>query len=414
MQRLTYLFARLGCASVVILLGVSVSHAAPPLLPVCSWPFEVTGHGLTNVATPDTNATYWVMPLDTRQWQTMVVHGQYPEARFFNVTTYTATGALVESLLDAEIAPDPGSTNPFATPSAPGADQYTVTISASPAGAANALRVGGSRLALIVYRVYVPDHGFDRTGGAGVPAVSLVAPNGQVRQLRACPFADAESSLSHLLLVLRASGFPEAADFLQRLFTAALPLLGTGTCPASPPGAAPIPFMIVPPGPDAFPNPHTTYRETAGLCLPPGQIVVVRGKAAVFPNTYVGASVFVPAFDDHIQLRYWSLCNNEHVSPSPVVACQADFATERDANQFYTYVLSDDPAPPPWLPPDATWLPWGTTSRPKTLTFRSVLPEDFPVTGAYTPRGVFCQETRFIDQGWQACFADAGLSMPLP
>ena len=96
MQRLTHLFARLGCASVVVLLGVSLGHAAPPLLPVCSWPFEVTGHGLTNVATPDTNATYWVMPLDTRQWQTMVVHGQYPEARFFNVTTYTATGALVD------------------------------------------------------------------------------------------------------------------------------------------------------------------------------------------------------------------------------------------------------------------------------------------------------------------------------
>ena len=123
MPRLTHLFARLGCASVVVLLGVSVSHAAPPLLPVCSWPFEVTGHGLTNVATPDTNATYWVMPLDTSQWQTMVLHGQYPEARFFNVTTYTATGALVESLLDAEIAPDPGSTNPFAMPSAAGVDQ---------------------------------------------------------------------------------------------------------------------------------------------------------------------------------------------------------------------------------------------------------------------------------------------------
>ena len=63
--------------------GAAVGHAATPILPVCSWPFEVTGQGITNVATPDTNATYWVMPLDLSRWQAMVIHGQYPNARFF-------------------------------------------------------------------------------------------------------------------------------------------------------------------------------------------------------------------------------------------------------------------------------------------------------------------------------------------
>jgi hypothetical protein len=405
MHGLAHLFSRLCFTSVVVLLGVTVSDAAAPLLPVCSWPFAVTGHGLTNVATPDTNATYWVMPLDTSQWQAMVVQGQYPAARFFNVSTYTVTGVLVDTLIDADITPDSGSTNPFATPLAPGSHAYTVTISASPGGATNALRVGGSRLAFVVYRVYVPDQGFDRTGGVGVPAVSLVAPDGRVRSLRPCPFADTESGLSHLLLLLRASGFPGPADVLQGLLTTPHPLLlAPGSCPPSPPAPAPITFTTATSGPGFFPNPHTTYLETAGLCLPAGQLAVVRGPAPVFPNTYLGGSVFEPAFDGDIQLRYWSLCNNEHVLPYPVIACQADFATQRDEHHFYTYVLSHDPAPPAWLPRDATWLPWGAASSPKRLIFRSYLPKNaFMVVPEYVPQGVFCNETQLKDHGWQGC-----------
>jgi hypothetical protein len=34
-------------------------------VPMCSWPLETTGMGLTNVAYPDTNATYWTMPFDS-------------------------------------------------------------------------------------------------------------------------------------------------------------------------------------------------------------------------------------------------------------------------------------------------------------------------------------------------------------
>src|SRR5215470_17886019 len=43
--------------------GLSLGDAVAELLPICSWPFQVAGQGLLNVATPDTNSTYWVMPL---------------------------------------------------------------------------------------------------------------------------------------------------------------------------------------------------------------------------------------------------------------------------------------------------------------------------------------------------------------
>jgi hypothetical protein len=36
------------------------------VFPVCSWAFESNGRGITNIATPDTHATYWVMPFDSQ------------------------------------------------------------------------------------------------------------------------------------------------------------------------------------------------------------------------------------------------------------------------------------------------------------------------------------------------------------
>ena len=139
---------------------------------------------------------------------------------------------------------------------------------------------------------------------------------------------------------------------------------------------------------------------------------MIRGKAPVFPNTYplppLGGSVFQPAFDDQIQLRYWSMCNNVGVLPNPVVVCAADAMTELDQSQFYTYVISNDPAPPSWLPSGVTWLPWGPIALPITLIFRNILPENgFMPTGDYVPKGAFCTQVQFTAQG---CFAEAGIS----
>jgi hypothetical protein len=87
---------RICLAGLFVTLAVSVSQAAAPILPVCSWPFETSGQGLTN-GTPDTNATYWVMPLDTRNWKAMVIHGTYPQTRFVNwrppITVFMPRGA---------------------------------------------------------------------------------------------------------------------------------------------------------------------------------------------------------------------------------------------------------------------------------------------------------------------------------
>ena len=126
------------------------------------------------------------MPLDTASWKTVSIHGKYPAARLFNFTTYTDTGRLEDSVLDRDIGPDPGSTNPFSSLTAAGLQNYTLTISAADAATPNTLRLAPSRVTFVVYRLYVPDRqslarqafensrpGADRTGGAGLPSVSV-------------------------------------------------------------------------------------------------------------------------------------------------------------------------------------------------------------------------------------------------
>lgn len=413
MNPFPWLLRLLRAASLAGLLGASLIGCSqhPPIthgLAACSWPFESNGRGITNVATPDTHATYWVMPFDTGAWKSMLIQGKYPEARFANFNSYTAAGALSSTIVDEDIIPDPGSTNPFAVPSATGLRNYTLTISSSASNAPNTLRAEGG-LAFVVFRVYLPDQGVHRTGGMGLPVVSLVAPSGDVRRLEPCPFAEAETSLPDLVSLLRAGGFFGAADLLERILRAAQqrPLTASHCNPGE---ATPAAVSFGPSsGSEFFANPQTRYLETAGLCSEPGSILVIRGKAPVFPNTYLGGSVFQPAFDGQIQLRYWSMCNNHQMIPNPVVECRADFETGLDQDRFYTYVVSSDPAAPSWIPPGVTWLPWGATGSPKGLMFRNILPIQFAVAGDYIPRGVFCSEALFRSRGWQGCFAAAAV-----
>jgi hypothetical protein len=242
----------------------------------------------------------------------------------------------------------------------------------------------------------------------GLPAVSVVAPDGAVRQLQPCPFTDAETRLPELISVLAASGFLDAAAHLQEILTLARQSPSTGIlCNPNQPNPVEVPFPPATLGANFFPNPQTTYLETPGFCFQPGKILVIHGKAPVFPDTYSGGSVFQPAFDGRIQLRYWSMCNNVRMIPYPVVGCQADFETRRDQNQFYTYVVSNDSGPPPWLPTSANWIPWGPTSLPQNLIFRNLLPGNFVPSGDFVPRGVFCDRAVFISGGAAACFGAA-------
>jgi hypothetical protein len=235
---------------------------------------------------------------------------------------------------------------------------------------------------------------------------------------------------------------------------AAVLLLALGACGGGGGGASERqPLFVVPQNTGGyFPNPANLYMTAGSLSYEPGRIVVVRGKGAVFPDTYQGESIFVPANPPGpIQLRYWSMCNNVETAPYPVVLCRADYATALDGDGYYTYVMSLDesgtnpPTPPDWVPSEATWLPWGATDQPNLLILRNMLPAAgfnqtvqgaeaagctvdnqkdetlsyatqrtasqcaARVMGDYYPRAAYCDQDLFIEKGWQGCFAAAGL-----
>jgi hypothetical protein len=134
-------------------------------------------------------------------------------------------------------------------------------------------------------------------------------------------------------------------------------------------------------------------------------------------------------------LRYWSLCNNENVSPFPVVVatdpstggsiygCSADLDTPVVDGTF-TYVLSslaDRPANTTKAD-GISWLPYSSRDVEQVLVWRNMIGEDFPnsVTnvpedgnpasarssmGDYYPEIATCAASTFAAGGASACLA---------
>jgi hypothetical protein len=175
LHTLSYASSLVVLACILCSPNKSIAQSTP--LP-CSWPVASTGSGITNVAFPDTDATYWVMPVDTRRWSAMIVNGQYPESRFFSFVTYFETGGAVDSIVDANIAPDPGSTNPFMPGPTSDPRNYTVTIDGNVNDSGNHIHWGDTELAYVVYRIYVADKSFGRRAGVPLPEVALVDSDG--------------------------------------------------------------------------------------------------------------------------------------------------------------------------------------------------------------------------------------------
>ena len=429
---------RVQCAlGVFAILLLSHVSARAQSLPSCAWRLETDGSGITNVAYPDTDATYWTMPVDTTQWKQVILQGQYPQSRFFSFTTYVAQGSAADAILDINIDPDAGSSNPFLHQSSGQQHNYTVNVG-GPSGQTNQVNFGNTRLAWIIYRIYVANQGLDRMAGVPLPAVTLVDANGGRQSIALCG-TPRDQQITLLINDLRADGFDLLADYWQIKFTE-----GDDGGLAPDPTCQPehqVVFWIPENTGSYFPNPYNKYIAAPALCFHPGKFVIVRGKAGDFPDTYNGNPVWQPALPGYIQLRYWSNCNNEQVKPYPVVACQPDHATNLDRQGYYTYVLGEGGSPPPWLPTYATWLPWGSTQVSNVLIFRNMLPTmphfdrsvqaaiaagcvadnqpNMPpprdqvvaagacaesVMKAFYPKAVFCDASVFQRGGWQACF----------
>ncbi len=73
-----------------------------------------------DVAFPDENAAYWVLPYALGANDTIEVSGTYPSARYVSRNTDRTDLDTTDTLRDDQLLPGPGSGNPFSDPGAPG------------------------------------------------------------------------------------------------------------------------------------------------------------------------------------------------------------------------------------------------------------------------------------------------------
>ncbi|AXC11918.1 hypothetical protein ACPOL_2602 [Acidisarcina polymorpha] len=389
----------------------------------CGWPYLTTSTDL-NVFYPDSNAKYWTTPYLSLPGSKLVIKGKFLEARFLSINTYDRLGNSVEGIADKDFPVLTGS-NPYTPGGATSPeDFFAITIIPKPTednppppppGTIYGPPISPYFAAqgYVILRSYVDGE----TGGtqqAQLPDID-VSLNG--KSVAVAPCEKLAPSLRLLTLTI-----------LERL--AEQSAKGGAIVP---PNATSTPEATFFPPYNAtegtFPNDFNKY-VAAVVSYKPDRIVVVRGKSPTVPKT--SPSGF-PVTGQGEQMRYWSMCNNNHVFPYPVVECVKDNDVKIDAKGFYTFVVAaakDMPANAN-TDPTVTPLPWGLKLVQNALILRNMLPTDgFNTTTQsanancqnlpslesaakcahgqmreYYPRAYYCDKHVFEAGGWKACVA---------
>lgn len=378
-------------ATLVALLAGAAPAAADVRLGDCLW--QRNDPLLLNALYPDAAANYYTVRLPPGP--AYELRGQFPHARYMSFVSYG--GVPIDALLDSDVVPDAGSSNPFVT----GADRtvaqrsYTVPLLAG-ARAPGALDVGRGPVQVIL-RVYVPDRGRDAAGGVPLPEIVARGPLSADLRALPCPkprestggaLAAAQSAYANASLPVAppvtspSATDPPAWSVESGLTAALLGRAGQGG--------------LVSGGPAS--NPHNTY-VAASVARRHGEVLAIRAKAPSTPATAGGEPVMTSA-----DLRYWSLCQNG--TSTRYVACLHDDQVALDADGSFTIAISD----PAHRPRSArNWLPFGAEPGGQVL-YRHMLPSpaflpfsaqgagDRPpaeTMGAYFPRAAYCSRARF-------------------
>src|SRR4051794_30431166 len=181
---------RLAITFAIGALAVAPGASAAPSVSgaPCSW-YVQSNPDAVNVAYPDESANYWGTQMVQIPSTGLVIHGRYPDARYFSIHAYDPGLRPVGALRDDQIDPDSG-VNRFRPPAKgekknkPRSGTYTLRIlpEAKPAKPApNTIYAGATSegypnpQGIVLYRVYVPRKAADPTGGVGLPDVSYRA-----------------------------------------------------------------------------------------------------------------------------------------------------------------------------------------------------------------------------------------------
>jgi hypothetical protein len=329
-----------------------------------------------------------------------------PSARYFSFIVYDEKLVPLDSVYDAEIAPNAGSSNPFgAKPKRGSGDSYTeyVDFTAPPSDPApNTLYVSDTPQetptaeSTLMYRVYVPQNPDEPAGNVPLPQVTLQTAEGTTLDT----YGDCASSSievgGQLNEEIANSNWPAGAP---------TPDIPDATDP--PTWSRAFGSKVV----GVYANPQNAYLK-ATISRQYGEIVVIHGKAPTFPNTRAGQPPYLER-----QVRYWSICENSDTTR--VISCAADYEAALKKG-YYTYVISDPDARPAnaTATNGVTWLARGGIFPSGEVILRNMLPESSfaqaiqnvsetgspePVMGPYFPETVYCTTATFEAGGWNAC-----------
>ena len=379
---------RVLTATAALMLALPGGASAQGLDTTCQFSLTRLDSTTTNVLAVDTNAVYWGGTYAALPGTRIRIEGQYPHARYISWNLYDSAARPIDALADVQMAPNPGSTNPFV----PGASRtaeardYTAFIEVGPRPerpAPNTLYTGDSRGGTFLYRVYVPDRGRDAKGGVPLPRVThevAGGPGGALLGIDSCRELQAPYAQPLNDLIAGANGLPDATDD------------GSGYPGRNPPRwrlfenfcASAVDIMLdneqgesfhpqaserCGDGPGFFSNRDIAYVFT-GTSRGFGEALVLRGRAPTFARTRHGPAVM----PRRPQLRYWSFCQYEPASQR-VIDCRADDRVKVGRRGLYKIVVST----PEQRPANATrrcgvtWMPWGPQTQ-GLLIYRHMLP----------------------------------------
>jgi len=394
--------------------------SAPPS--DCFWSAEMTPgtEEIDNVLWPELNAAYWaaffVLPNDALCF---TLEGVFPYSRYMSMNSHDGWGGgSIDYILDQDITPNLGSTNPFVPGNARNDPSRIYTVQVLPIGEqnncpapvqGNVLQTPGGA-GRFVYRVYLPDAGADLSGDAGLPRVTLYMADGSVLQgEEACavisPFE------SGALQIGRYTGIDpeeyaekrESTDpsndppIFRNYFSNSFHLrceFGGDAADCSAPE--------ITTGFGDLPDSRILYTFTNRSH---GEVLVLRAKLPVTPETSQGQDMASEG-----DMRYWSVCSYEYYAQR-AEDCLFDEQVQANEDSFYTIVFSREEDRPNNATSECgvSYLRWSKNgdgfgieegyenhSDDGHFHFRNIIPStDFPY--AIPPREDFGEQERMAD-----------------
>jgi hypothetical protein len=382
---------------------------------------------LNNRAFPDAGAIYWAAVYVRPKGSKVEIEGVFPYSRFMSFISYDKAGLFVDGTADYMIDPDQGSVNTYRdgakrheTPEEKRKYTVEVRLQEKPANlplvqndgqpARNYLyslpsknvwldKQTGDPVETILYRIYIPDRGFDYAGGLPVPNVKVTLKDGTVLRgqaafdaIRSDPKSSEEVFAPNLAALVMP---PEQWKSMSR------PKGVPSTFPARYPAdwraaydpdynkdqfaLKPIDFSdptIPSPakvGGSYYPNVFNTYMRTF-INREIGKVVVIRFKPWKTVNTYSRTAVFDTK---DAEMRFWSISLSESQATTRVGDGAFDEEFPINSDGYITFVASSKQDRPKFATREngVVWVNWSTrgdgAGNPNFgwLSIRNMLPK---------------------------------------